>query len=98
MFIERDKVLELRDFNGKKMNLNKIGNYDIMLCVLMFEVEKGVDNNISEESENCVFMIKGGFEDSEFFLRREEMKNCVCGWFYEVLDFYFYYYYCNVYV
>lgn len=94
-FTERDKVLELRDFNGKKMNSNKTGNYDIMSCVSMFEVEKGVDNNTSEESENCASMKKGGFEDSELSSRREETKNRVRGRFYEALDLHFYHYYRN---
>ena len=61
----------------------------------MFEVEKGVDNNTSEESENCASMKKGGFEDSEISSRREETKNRVRGRFYEALDLHFYHYYRN---
>ena len=94
-FTERDKVFEVRDFYGKKMDPNKTGSCDMMSCVSMFEAEKRLDNKTGEGNEYCASTTKSVLEDNELSSGREETKKRVRGRFYEALDLHFYHYYRN---
>lgn len=61
----------------------------------MFVVESKVDSSGSYDSK-CSLMVKIDYDIGLFWVS-EEIKKCVRGCFYEVLDLYFYYNYCNVY-
>lgn len=93
-FTERDKVIEVRDFNGKKIDPNKTGNHDITSCIAMFEDVKGTDKNISNGNNNGASTTKAA-QDNEMSSESEETKMRVRGRFYEALDLHYYHYYRN---
>ncbi|KAJ7377970.1 hypothetical protein OS493_025286 [Desmophyllum pertusum] len=80
-FSERDKMIELTDFNGEKIDQNKTGDSDITSYIAMFEVNNSTDDN------KCA-STKTTFPDEETNVR-------VRGRFYEALDLHFYHYYRN---
>ena len=92
-FTERDKVIEVKDFNGDKIEPNKIGNYDLTSYMGMFAVESKADNSSSQDGE-CSSTVK---TDHDTGLPRvsEETKKRVRGRFYEALDLHFYHNYRN---
>ena len=83
-FTERDKMIELKDFNGKMIHPSK-GNSDITSYIAMFEVEGSP--NKSSGANNCASPEKSCVD--------EETNARVRGRFYEALDYHFYHYYRN---
>ena len=92
-FTERDKVIEVKDFNGEKIEPNKPGNYDLTSYMGMFAVESKADNSSSQNGE-CSSTVK---TDHDTGLSRvsEETQKRVRGRFYEALDLHFYHNYRN---
>ena len=92
-FTERDKVIEVKDFNGEKIEPNKTENYDLTSYMGMFAVESKADSSGSHDSK-CSSTVK---TDHDTGLPRvsEETKKRVRGRFYEALDLHFYHNYRN---
>lgn len=84
-FTERDKMIELKDFNGEKIDPKKTGNSDITSYIAMFEVESRAKN--SSDAKKCAQKGKPCTD--------EETNVRVRGRFYEALDRHFYHYYRN---
>ncbi len=84
-FTERDKMIELKDFNGEKIDPKKTGNSDITSYIAMFDVESRAKN--SSNAKQCT---QKGKPCSD-----EETNVRVRGRFYEALDHHFYHYYRN---
>ena len=80
-FTERDKMMELRDFNGGKIDPKKTGNSDITSYIAAFEVQRKTNGNKCASTEKAR-------PDEETDVR-------VRGRFYEALDHHFYHYYRN---
>lgn len=82
-FTERDKMIELKDFNGQKFDPGRTGNSDITSHIAMFEVESKANNR--REAKKCASMEK---------TRADEETNLrVRGRFNEAVDHHFYHYY-----
>ena len=92
-FAERDKVIEVKDFNGEKIDPNKTGNCDITSYMGMFEVESKADSR-SNDDIKCASTVKTG-HDNGLPRVNEETKKRVRGRFYEALDLHFYHNYRN---
>lgn len=80
-FTERDKMIELKDFNGEKIDPKKTGNTDITSYIAMFEVQRKANDKKCASTEKTS-------PDEETNVR-------VRGRFYEALDHHFYHYYRN---
>ena len=78
-FTERDKMIEVKDFKGQKIDPNKTGNSDITSYIAMFEVQSR-ENKSPPTEKTCA---------------DEETNVRVRGRFYEALDDHFYHYYRN---
>ena len=92
-FAERDKVLEVRDFNGEKIEPKKTENCDITSYMGMFAVDSKADSSRCEDGK-CASTVK---TDHDTGLSRvsEETKKRVRGRFYEAVDLHFYHNYRN---
>lgn len=90
---ERDRVIEVRDFNGEKIEPRKTENCDITSYMGMFAVESKADSSSSEDGK-CASTVK---TDHNTGLPRvsEETKKRVRGRFCEALDLHFYHNYRN---
>ena len=95
-FTERDKVIEVKDFNGEKIEPDKTGKYDLTSYMGMFAVKSKADSSSSQDDQDgkCSSTIK---TDHDTGLPRvsEETKKRVRGRFYEALDLHFYHNYRN---
>ena len=92
-FAERDNVIEVKDFNGEKIEPNKTGNCDITSYMGMFAIESKADSNSNEEGK-CASTVKTD-HDTDLPRVSEETKKRVRGRFYEALDLHFYHNYRN---
>lgn len=55
--IERDNIVEVRDFSGKRIDVNKIGDSDIIFYIVMFEVERRIMELFMDDNKkflNCI--------------------------------------------
>ena len=92
-FAERDKIKEVRDFNGSKIEPKKTENCDITSYMGMFAVDSKADGN-SSEGGKCSLTVKTDL-DTGVPQVSEETKKRVRGRFYEALDLHFYHNYRN---
>ena len=78
-FTERDKMIELKDFNGKKIDNIKTGNTDITSYIAKFEVQRKPNGyKFASTEDTCPDEVRDGR---------------VRGRLYEALDHRFYHYY-----
>lgn len=85
---ERDNVIELRDFTGKRIDVNKTGDSDITSYIAMFEVERKTNGsyiNDNKKLSKCAV--------TEQTSPEEETNERVRGRFYETLDHHFFHHY-----
>lgn len=87
---ERDNMTEVKDFNGKRIDLNKTGDSDITSYIAMFEVERRA-NVTNSDYKNKLFKCVA----TEERCSDEETNVRVRGRFYEALDNHFFHHYRN---
>lgn len=92
-FAERDHVIEVKDFNGEKIEPNKTGNCDITSYMGMFAIESKADGSSNQDGK-CASKVKTD-HDTDQPRVSEETKKRVRGRFYEALDLHFYHSYRN---
>jgi len=92
-FAGRDKLLEVRDFNGAKIEPKKTENCDIASYMGMFPVDSKVDSSSGEDGK-CASTVKTDHDTGPSRVS-EETKKRVRGRFYEALDLHFYHNYRN---
>ena len=82
-FTEKDKMMNMRDFNGQKIDPKKTGTSDIASFIAKFEVQRKANDNKCASTKK-----KKTGPDEETDVR-------VLGRFYETLHHKFYHYYRN---
>lgn len=85
---ERDNIVEVRDFSGKRIDVNKTGDSDITSYIAMFEVERRTTESFTDDNKKLLNCTAKEQTSSE-----EETNERVRGRFYEALDHHFFHYY-----
>ena len=93
-FTERDKGVEVKDFNGDKIDPNN-NNGNITSYIAMFEVGRRADSSSHDESKSGASTGDTTRPVDDQPAESDETKTRVRGRFYEALDLHFYHYYRN---